>query len=271
MYAIVTPHSNHCQGNNTERSCLESATQHPDSHCAWELSSHTCHFSQPSVSFSLIVIITCVSAAVGVPFARMLEYVVIKFAVPIEPVAVTKSKSAEAGTSLARSWKRFLFNRSSSRNKALVAPSVEMPVVEPTTPHDMRMAAMEVEEDDDDFVPVNANHDRCISIIGRQSLEVEMDSLQRQLKGHIDSLHLLDTTKDRSRRTNLLRKNFVLLQLEYIAFHNNTSFTFLFNFNFQMRGLWITIVSTIVRRTWERRILPGPRWRIGWIYWWVRA
>ena len=140
-----------------------------------------------------ILYIACASAAIGVLFARMLEYVIIKFSFP-DPAATAMKHD---GTPLVPAWRLF---RSEPEKRA--NPKSLAVMDDPTTPQVMQMAALKPE----DSASTNVNHLRCKNIIGKNSVEFEADMLQRQLKAYTDSLQQLENATDRTKRANLLRK-----------------------------------------------------------------
>jgi hypothetical protein len=216
MYTFTDPDDGKCVEFTNERSCIAPSSDYVEDHskCIWALSSHTCHFRQPRVSYQMIMIVAGLSAAMSVPVARILEFIVIKFSIPATtaPSEVTalmaspRLKSGEndggaaAKLKAAFLWTNYLNPRRLASNNRVVPMDSDQ-----STPAVIRKAVFSFggDEPSRQVVPFNVNRIRCISFINALPLEVEIENMQRRLKSHADSLTFLGSLKD---RTKLLRK-----------------------------------------------------------------
>jgi hypothetical protein len=215
MYTFTDPDDGKCVDFTDERRCIAQSSDYVDNHskCIWALSSHTCHFRQPHVSYQMIMIVAGLSAAMSVPIARVLEFIVIKFSIPPAPAASVTAlmasprlKSGGDGGSAASkleaafAWSNYLNPRRLVSNNRVIPTDNDQ-----STPAVIRKAVFSFggDEPSRQVVPFNVNRIRCISFINALPLEVEIENMQRRLKSHADSLTFLGSLKD---RTKLLRK-----------------------------------------------------------------
>ena len=81
IYDFTDPDDGSCGVRDDERDCIKDDSDFfsgSKSKCVWELRTHSCHFRQPDVSYQTIIIIAGLSAAMSVPIARLLEYLLLK-------------------------------------------------------------------------------------------------------------------------------------------------------------------------------------------------
>jgi hypothetical protein len=224
LYTYTDEDNGHCAQLPNERACIaEQSDLVPGAtKCFWQLKSHTCHFRQPTVSYQMIMIVAGLSAAMSVPIARLMEYVLIKFTIPViapaagapaqytirfkSPREIVKADSAK--------W-RFPTRVPTGDSAGSVSKQV-VPVDRdegygnnvPSTPmllkrSDNVFSFNNIGAVVEAYKQPNSNRIHCILFVNAQPTEVELETFSRDMHNYADSLTFLGNSKERER---LLRK-----------------------------------------------------------------
>jgi hypothetical protein len=168
----------------------------------------------------MIMIVAGLSAAMGVPIARLMEYVLIKFTIPViapsagapqytirfkSPREVVKADSAK--------W-RFLTRLPTGDSAGTVSKIVPVDSGDsfadnvPSTPMLLKRSGNVFSFNNigavvETYKQPNANRIHCILFVNAQPTEVELETFARDMHNYADSLTFLGNSRERER---LLRK-----------------------------------------------------------------
>ncbi len=124
-----------CGLNSNERACLSRPSQYiaHQTECYWIHSNQSCHFRQPRESMQSVILITIVSALISIPFARLVEYLLIKVSVPTSVYKIhdvsshlhspTKDKPHDTGSPTSASRWTNLMSPRHNPNRVIVVHS----------------------------------------------------------------------------------------------------------------------------------------------------
>jgi hypothetical protein len=188
-----------------------------------------------------VLIVAGLSAAMAVPVARWMGYIVIKITVPQIPKDNNKmDNNSEDNNNKDNSestdeWGMMGAEPNTTRKEATLLQAESLPQIinwfnsisiinsptkivpiadgstlnDQSTPTNIRSRGSFSFRDEivNPFAGMNINRIRCIGFINSQPLEVELEGFQRKLKGYADSLTFLANLKGRA---DLMRKSFIL-------------------------------------------------------------
>jgi hypothetical protein len=223
LFMYTDPDDHQCPSLTNERACISEVSPliPNQSKCFWNLVSHTCHYRQPVVSFQTIAVVAGLSAAMSVPVARLMEYVLVKFTVPVlAPAASSLTQYSVQFKSpreivKADSARKTFSGGLTGKHKILPVDGGHSDDMVPSTPTlikpgDNVFSFNNVGTAVEAARLPNSNRIHCILFVNARPIEVELETFSRDLAHYVDSLVFLSSTRERDRLQSKLASCFQL-------------------------------------------------------------